>query len=266
MYRQVITVFEKVRLRSGWRNSISSDYLAHDDTNRDADLMADSILERKDRFLCITRIWPLADMRTLAGDRALVLEDVKLVNERDNPPANYTVLSFTSDTREKGTSKRLICVKLVERQGGMKCICDIIFLYRVKRPPQSYTIIGDINGFQMCVKEGTVPAMTTPSSVSEPQSQLYPNPSGGALYQTTQQERHSVDYSNTNTLTKKTDEKEFLDGVPFEINPKYLAEMRKNRNGNGLTGLDSFRILSTYEIEQEFKYDFNTELSHANLR
>ena len=161
-------------------------FLAHDDTNRDADLMADSILERKDRFVCITRSWPLTDMRTLAGDRALVLEDIKLINERDNPPANYTVLAYTSDTREKGTAKRLICVKMVERQGGMKCICDIIFLYRSKRPPQFYTLIGDINGLQMCVKEGTVPALHVQHhhQYQKHNQILYPNPLTGQVYQT----------------------------------------------------------------------------------
>jgi len=235
---------------------------AHDDANRDADLMADSILERKDRFVCITRLWPPpSDTRILGSERALVLEDIKLINERDNPPPNYTTLAYTSDTREKGTVKRLICVKMVERQGGMTCICDIIFLYRSKRPPQSYTLIGDINGLQMCVKHGTVPAFNVPSTVQETQSKLYPNPITGHSYQTSQQYRQSIDYSNTNTLTKKTDEKEILDGIPFEINPKYLNKMQNTRNGNGLSGLDSFRILSSYEIEQYYNYDFNIERS-----
>jgi len=239
-------------------------FLVLDDANRDADLMADSLLERKDRFLCITRLWPVSDLRILAGDRATVLEDIKLINERDNPPPNYTTLSYTSDTREKGTVKKLICVKMVERQGGMKCICDIIFLYRSKRPPQFYTVIGDINGLQMCVKEGTVPSTNVPSSVPDIQSKLYPNPITGQLYQTSQHEhlhRQPSDYSNTNTLGKKTDEKEILDGIPFEINPKYLKQMKNNHNGNGLSGLDSFRILSPYEIEQYFNYDFNIERS-----
>jgi ESCRT-I complex subunit MVB12 len=224
--------------------------------------MADSLLERKDRFVCITRLWPLSDVRVLAGDRALVLEDIRLINERDNPPPNYTILAYTSDTREKGTVKRLICVKMVERQGGMKCICDIVFLYRSKRPPQFYTLIGDINGLQMCVKEGTVPALNIPSSSSsipETQTKLYPNPLTGQTYQ--QLHRQPSDYSNTNTLTKKTDEREILDDIPFQINPKYLNDMRNKRNENGLSGLDSFRILSPYEIEQYFNYDFNIERS-----
>ncbi|CAF1263004.1 unnamed protein product [Rotaria sordida] len=233
----------------------------YDDTNRDADLMADSLLERKDRFICITRIWPLADMRTL------VLEDIKLINERGNPPANYVVLALTSDTREKGTTKRLICVKMVERQSGMKCICDIIFLYRSKRPPQSYTSIGDINGLQMCVKEGTVPLLRAPPPPPAPQTQsnLYPNPMSHHVYQTSQQQQQqnyqTIDHSNTNTLTKKSDEKEILDGIPFQINPKYLIGMNSKRNENDLSGLDSFSILSAYDIEQYFKYDFSVERS-----
>jgi ESCRT-I complex subunit MVB12 len=221
--------------------------------------MADSLLERKDRFVCITRLWPLSDLRTLAGDRALVLEDIRLINERDNPPANYTTLAYTIDTREKGTVKRLICVKMVERQGGMKCICDIIFLYRTKRPPQFYTLIGDINGLQMCVREGTVPPINIPppsSSISEPQSRLYPNAQTG---QTSQQfQRQVSDYSNTNTLSKKTDEKEILDDIPFQINKKYLNGTKSTQNGYDL---DSFKVLTHYDIEQKFNYDFNIERS-----
>jgi hypothetical protein len=156
---------------------------------------------------------------------------------------------------------------MVERQAGMKCICDIIFLYRTKRPPPFYTLIGDINGLQMCAKEGIVPPLNIPSSMPETQSKLYPNPiTGQSSYQRSEQHgqlyRQPTDYySNTNTLTKKTDEKELLDGIPFEINPKYLNEMKNKRNGNGLSGLDSFRILSAYEIEQYFNYDFNIERS-----
>lgn len=223
--------------------------------------MADSFIERKDRFLCITRIWPLVNMRTLGSDRNLILEDVKLINERETPPPSYTALAYTYDTREKGTAKRLICVKMAERQPGMKCICDIVFLYRAKRPPQSYTIIGEINGLQMCVKEGTVPATTISPTNADPQSNLYPNPLTDTSYQTTQQRRPSMDYSNTNTLSKKTDEKEILDGIPFEINSKYLNEMRNNQQRNGLTGLESFRILTPYEIDQYFNYDFHVEKS-----
>ncbi|CAF2423238.1 unnamed protein product [Rotaria sp. Silwood2] len=238
-------------------HNVPTGYHSYDDTNRDADLMADSLLERKDRFICITRIWPLADMRTL------VLEDIKLINERDNPPPNYVVLTLTSDTREKGTTKRLICVKMVERQGGMKCICDIIFLYRSKRPPQFYTSIGDINGLQMCVKEGTVPLLRAPPPAPQIQSNLYPNPMSHHACQISQQQQNYQisDYSNTNTLTKKSDEKEILDGIPFQINPKYLMGINNIRNENDLSGLDSFSILSAYDIEQYFKYDFSVERS-----
>jgi ESCRT-I complex subunit MVB12 len=232
---------------------ISSFCLAYDEQSRDADLMADSILERKDRFLCITRAYPFA------GNRILVLEDIKLINERDTLPPQYLALSQTVDTNEKGTVRRIIGVKMVERQAGMKCISDVIFLYRGKRPPQFYTLIGDINGLQMCIREGTVPPLRAPL----PTSNLYPNPNDPQAYygsaQQQQQNYPSPDHANTNTLSKKSDEKEILDGVPFTINPKYLVDNRNNTND--LLGLDSFRILSSYEIEQYFKYDFNIERS-----
>jgi len=153
------------------------------------------------------------------------------------------------DSYEKGTAKRTICVKMVERQAGMKSICDIIFLYRSKRPPQFYTLIGDINGLQMCIKEGTVPALRAP------QSNLYPNPMINQPYP----EPTTPEHLHTNTFSKKSDEKDILDGIPFEINPKYLIENRKG--ANDLLGFDSFRILSSYELEQYFNYDFNLERS-----
>lgn len=215
--------------------------------------MADSLLERKDRFLCITRLWPLSDQRIISGEtRTVVLEDIQLIGERDNPPDHYVKLSYTLDTREKGTAKKVICVKMVERQAGIRCICDIQFLYRTKRPPQFYTIIGDINGLQMCVRVGTVPPL---NNVLTTESKLYPNAQTGQL-PSHQLQRQVSDFTNTNTLTKKTDEKEILDDIPFQINPKYLNGTKTTRNG-----LDSFRILSSYEIEQNFNYDFNVEHS-----
>lgn len=209
--------------------------------------MADSILERKDRFLCITHAYPLA------GNRQYILEDIKLINERDSIAPQYIALTQTMDTYEKGTVKKTICVKMVERQAGMKCICDIIFLYGSKRPPQSYTLIGDINNLQMCIKEGTVPSLRPPPAV--PSSNLYPNPMGNPNYTDSSQ----MDHSHTNTLTKKSDEKEILDGIPFEINSKYLNKDRNNTNDP--FDLGSFQVLSTFEVEQNFNYDFNLERS-----
>ncbi|CAF1356891.1 unnamed protein product, partial [Didymodactylos carnosus] len=216
----------------------------HDDSQRDADLMADKLLERKDRFLCITRIYPLAD------NVALVLEDIKLINERDLCPPGYQLLSYTVDTREKGTTKRSIAVKLISRQAGMKSINDIIFLYRTKRPPPSYTMIGEINGLTMCIKEGTVPpfrqtpnppTQTAPHSFDRQQS----------IYDSAAMQRHAQENSS-------------IEGIPFLINPKYLKSNKSNGNSssNDLAWLDSFQILSLREIEQKYHYDFSLERSY----
>ncbi|CAF1309632.1 unnamed protein product [Adineta steineri] len=232
---------------------------AYDEKSKDADLMPDGFLERKDRFVCITHRYPLAD------NRAYVVEDIKLINERDTPPIPYVGLTQTVDTFEKGTAKRIICVKLVERQVGMKCICDIIFLYRSKRPPQSYTIIGEINGLQMCIKEGIVPSVRPPPPQSphtrSTTSNLYPSTTDNQFYYQPQSQTSNgqMDHSNTHTLGKKSDEKEILDGIPFSINPKYLTTNRKD--ANDVSGFDSFRVLSPYDIEQNFHYDFHLERS-----
>ena len=215
--------------------------------------MPDTLLERKDRFVCITRIYPLA------GNKSYVLEDIRLINERDTPPSYYTPLIETVDTNAKGTSKRTICVKLVERQAGLKCICDIIFLYRSKRPPQSYTLIGDINGLQMCIKEGMVPPFRVPPPipVSQLTSNLYPNPMNDRLDYRLDHQYNLGENIYTQTRSKKTDEKEMLEGIPFAINPKYLIQNRQDPHS--IIGLDSFRILTNYEVNQFFHYDFSLE-------
>lgn len=197
--------------------------------------MADSFLERKDRFLCITRSYVLGNNLTP------VVEDIKIINERETPPAQYFPLSSTADNFERGTSKRLICVKIVERQAGMKCICDIIFLYRTRRPPQFYTSIGEINGLQMCVKEGTVPPLRIPL-VHQPISSS------------------TNDHAMIGTTTKKSDEKEMLDGVPFEINPKYLRSIDPFASDD-LSEVDRFVHRSTSDIQHSFSYDFHLERS-----
>lgn len=198
--------------------------------------MNDSILDRKNRFLCITRAYSLADGLTP------VVEDIILINERDLTPPHYLPLATTVDNFERGTSKRLICVKLVERQVGIKCVCDIIFLYRAKRPPQSYTIIGDINGFQMCVKEGQVRSIRVPF-----------------VHQNSSLDHGIIGTMNT---TKKTDEKEMLDGIPFEINPKYFQT--SSGAMNDFDSIERFRPRSINEIERTFFYDF--ALEHSILR
>ena len=223
-------------------------FVAYDEQSRDADLMADSIIERKDRFLCITRAY------VLSGNRSPVVEDVKLISERETPPAKYIQLTQTVDTLEKGTAKRFICVKIEERQVGMKCICDVIFLYRSKRPPQSYTIIGEINGLQMCVKEGTVPPLRVAPS------NLYPDPTGArsaSHFSPGYQHQTSFDNGLVGTLAKKSDEKEILDGIPFQINPKYLVDPRNQAQAGA--DPDSMQILTQYDIEKLFDYDFHLE-------
>ena len=189
--------------------------------------MADSILERKDRFLCITRAY------TLAGSQTPILEDIKLINERDPVPGSYIPLTQTVDTNEKGTARRIICVKISQRQAGMPCIFDIIFIYRTKRAPELYTLIGEINGFQMCVKQGTVPPLRTITSSELP---------------------------HANVSTTRSDDKDFLDGIPFQINPKYL-NINSDLKKDSTNSLESISILSTYDIEKLFYYDFNLERS-----
>jgi len=235
---------------------------AYDDQTRDADLMADSLLERKDRFLCVTRAYPLAD------NKALVLEDIKLINERESPPTSYQTLNLTVDTREKGTSKRTICVKMVNRQAGMKSINDIIFLYRAKRPPQSYTLIGEINGLQMCIKEGTVPPFRQPPpppiQQQQPGSSMYPLVIGSNSGSNIDYQQQQSFYESA-TMARHAQENVYIEGIPFKINPKYLQQTNGGRNDpNDFSWLDTLQILDINQIEQKFSYDFSLERGYES--
>lgn len=231
---------------------------AHDDPSREADLMADSLLERKDRYLCVSRI-------VGNSTRPVVVEDIKVINDREPPPHNYTPIIQTSDTREKGTQKKLICYKMADRHSGMKCIYEIIFLYKSRRPPPNFAVIGDINGLQMCVREGTIPPMRPPPSVPFNIQQLassipssLPYPIGPQFLSKPPQEiKMPHDYGTI--MSTKTDDKEVLEGIPFEINPKYLNSLKGSKSANNLNNLENFRILSTNEIEQRFQYNFQVE-------
>jgi hypothetical protein len=212
--------------------------------------MVGTIFDRRDRFLCIERTQAYLSN----GCPAYVIEDIKLINERDSPPENYQILTQTVDTLEKGTVKRLICFKLVERLFGLTCIHDILFLYRSKRPPQFYAIIGDINGLQMCVKQGTVPSLQVDTSKFDSDSH----------YLSAQYDCLSAFGTTSRENSRKSDEKDLVNDIPFEIHPKYRCKSDHSILSN-IDNLSTYVIMSAYDIEERFHYDFNLERSCTQL-
>ena len=100
----------------------------------------------------------------------------------------------------------------------------------------------------MCVKEGTVPALRPPAN-------LYPDVASP---------HQPAEHSNAGgTLSKKCDDKDMLDGIPFAINPKYTQanEVSTRHTSDG----DGFRVLSIHDIERQFDYNFDLERSLIQL-
>lgn len=141
------------------------------DTSDDADLWKDGFFKKKvTRFLCITRIFPLAN-----GTLNNVLADVAIINDHDSMPAQFSRIDETVDTREKAMKKRVMCVKMIPRHSTNSAICEIIFLAKSKRPPAGFTLIGDVNNLLLCIKMGPVPQNQAPGlqrQQSAPQQNL----------------------------------------------------------------------------------------------
>ena len=103
---------------------------------------------------------------------------------------------------------------------GLKCICDIVFLYRSKRPPQSYTLVGEINGLQMCVKDRYCTTISNAPPAAPSGTETESKSLSKSHHRTiriqhhnnnSHQPYHTSDYSNTKySIQRKVMKKKFL--------------------------------------------------------
>ncbi|CAG5121001.1 unnamed protein product [Candidula unifasciata] len=240
------------------------------DRPEDADLWRDGYFGRRVmRYLCVQRQIPLLNQD--------VLVDVALINERDLPPAGFSVIDLTHDTREKATQKRSICVRWMIPSMTKHAITELIFITKTsRRAPANYTLVGEINNMSLCYKVGEVPkipnaakslvsptqpTVTTPTqaynmaalasglpyTITPPAVPARPL-SGGLMTRTgpPEQSANSLATGHINPIS----------GIVWKMNPKYkqLIELQN-------ITIPEIKAKTMTDIDHQYDYNFSVERS-----
>lgn len=232
------------------------------DKSEDADLWKDGIFGRRTmRYLCVERSVP---QMTQGKD---VLIDVAFINEKDPPPAGFTVIENTVDTGEKALKKKLLCCRWMLPSMTNDAITELVFLSRATRkPPAGYTLVGETNNMSLCYKMGKI---SRPPTTSAPAIQGYSAPAPTLQGYPTQAYNMApmaatLPYpprSPNATLMRRLSQggstsavNAPIAGIPFQLNPRYQAMAQVYK----LT-VPEIRYKSMLDIEHEYEYDFQVE-------
>ncbi|XP_022319077.1 multivesicular body subunit 12B-like isoform X1 [Crassostrea virginica] len=241
------------------------------DRKDDADLWRDGLFGRRvARYLCVEKMPPPP-----GGD---VLVDVTVIGERDVIPAGFTCVDFTSDTREKAVKKKMLCVRYMSSDLTNDAICELILLGKgIRRPPNGYTLVGELNGMGLCYKMASFrkpgvqrdshqghaneasfhtqgySTQSTPINMSSLGSSLPYNPNpykkNGPLERGTSFTEAANALQGHQTITA-------LQGLPFELNRKVFSD------DLNIT-IPQIPYKTIMDIENQYKYDFSVERSAA---
>ncbi|CAL1548092.1 unnamed protein product [Lymnaea stagnalis] len=242
------------------------------DRPEDADLWSNGLFTRRImRYLCIERQLPTQNQD--------VLVDVQLISDKESLPAGFTIIDYTTDTKEKAYQKKLICVRMMASSMTQDAITDLIFLSRGQRkPPQGYTLVpGDINNMGICYKMGRLPqiqpAVQDPPSYSKP-TQLYTIPAAVAS---------SLPYSSKppvpvrplmtgyGTATRTGPPEQSSNNLATShVNPISGIEWKMNQKYKMILDLQKVNIpvvpeKSLVDLERQYTYDFSVERSVAKI-
>ncbi|ALC48385.1 CG7192 [Drosophila busckii] len=138
------------------------------DQDADADLWRDhNILfgRQTTRYLCLSKSEGLPEY---------VVETLKVIAEKVQPPKEFSLLSRTADSDQKAWRKRQISYKLSKRGTVTHAVTDIILCSKLKIAPDGFKLAGDINGVLICYKTGAIPVRLPP-----PVPGLVPAPAPG---------------------------------------------------------------------------------------
>nr|XP_014093583.1 uncharacterized protein LOC106619827 [Bactrocera oleae] len=137
------------------------------DQDADADLWRENILfvrHTNTRYLCLSKTEGLPEY---------VVETLKVIPEKTQPPKEFSLLSRTADTEQKAWRKRQIAYKLTKRGNVTQAVTDIILCSKLKVAPEGFKLAGDINGVLICYKTSAIPIRSPP-----PVPQI---PNGGSI-------------------------------------------------------------------------------------
>uniref|UniRef100_A0A6M2DMW2 Multivesicular body subunit 12A n=1 Tax=Xenopsylla cheopis TaxID=163159 RepID=A0A6M2DMW2_XENCH len=94
------------------------------------------------RYLCITK----------NNNADYVVDKIGIIGEKDSLPDGFTQLTKTEDSKQKAWRKKQLCYRLVKFENAKEVLTDVILCSRSKRPPDGFTLAGEINGVLVCYK------------------------------------------------------------------------------------------------------------------
>ncbi|XP_030000499.1 multivesicular body subunit 12Bb [Sphaeramia orbicularis] len=206
----------------------------------DADLWKDGLFKSKvTRYLCFTR---------KTGPDVVV--DMKLIDIKDTLPEGFTPVQETMDSKETATRKKRLCVKISPRAAAETAVYDIQIVAKSKYHLVNYTCIGEMNNMGIWYREGDI--VQHQSSMEKSSTASSDAPANAASRRTTSRPDYEHQISGSHTKTA-------LDDIPFLISEKFHYKPQEMQQVN----LMGITIKSLAEIEEEFNYNFSTELSIA---
>lgn len=167
-------------------------------------------------------------------DDEFVVTDLTVITEDKDVPDEYAGVLITKHTREKGLKKHILCYSRGERKTSSEAITEIYLVNESKSEnvPANFTSVSEtVNDIQICFKKQEIPKIKKPAPPIPPPQQA----------------------QNIMTASKMT-HISGIDGVPFQINPKF------NISSSGSDPLIAgMMFVSPDEIERKYQYSFNIE-------
>ncbi|XP_065221685.1 multivesicular body subunit 12B [Planococcus citri] len=266
----VCVIEDAVKCPKGFK-AITKSY----DADQPADLGKDTsfFAKKATRYLCISKTESIADY---------VLEDLRIINEKDLPPEGYGLIPRTMDSDQRSWRKKQLCYKLSRKNLCPKFVVDIVILVnKTKGTPLGFELVGELNGFLICVKlQSTAPVATNHiGSSSVGVTNGYPKLNGNVanvnglmskcdISGSKQNDNHdyenliikptrpapSIPNSNSANQCASNAFCQGLQGVPFVLNTRLEFSSKSL-----LDSLPSITIKTKEDIDKEYFYDFKAE-------
>ncbi|XP_040002232.1 multivesicular body subunit 12A [Xiphias gladius] len=209
----------------------------------------------------------------------MVVSDIQLLSDKDAIPHGHCYIAEHLEPKASVSKKKRVCVRMVPVGSVDTAVLDIKLTAKSKMMLQHYTYVGDINGYVLWCRKGHFSSpmpQAKPRSVSldlrrlsleqpSPPLPLRPSNPPPPLPHGKLSQRHSSLYTKDN-LDKPADSSiqgiTALDGVPFSLHPKFGVEANEATPQLN-SQLNSIRIKSLKDIENEYNYTFTVEESAA---
>ncbi|XP_060570380.1 multivesicular body subunit 12B-like [Ruditapes philippinarum] len=240
------------------------------DRAEEADLWRDGIFGRRvTRYLCVQRTAPQPGKD--------VLVDVSIINDRDPVPAGFTVLDYTADTREKATKKKVICVRWMSVNLTNSALSELIILPKgTRRPPNGYTLVGELNNLMLCYKMANIQTQSKISHTNSDPSINMTDMANNLPYTLHPGKENAYRQGMSSSYTPGTNVAGYnqnrpappqrqmtiggtvsaLSGVPWQLSPK-LTDLENLKNIH----IPEIRYKTILDIENQYQYHFDVERS-----